>query len=381
MFTTARQHAKRRKTILAGLILGVIGLLSGCSTLDEFAVHSQGGEPRAYTGTGSLVLCDRPLHVVFVHGMGGYSNDDPQPIIDEILRHNPVLRRDVAMRPRMITKNGTDIGRLKWAEYSADCSGINSKRVLRIFVIDWTYSTRPKYVVNRIDQQLKYTDHRLEKHNKIKSWLLNHNLADVILYAGKYRPGILRSVRAAFEAIADDYSASNARNVVVTFSLGSSITFDVLKQMELGDDKNLAAFATDFRTNTTRFFMLGNQILLLRLTNETPRLKGDADQAAPPCADAVESYIKNRSGRVDAFISDEEPWIIAFNDPNDPLSYPIPPDLCPKHPNVFLDIITSVSRKALWVPGVGRLTNPYKAHTGYGRDDQVKKLIVKGYTP
>lgn len=119
-----------------------------------------------------------------------------------------------------------------------------------------------------------------------------------------------------------------------------------------------------------------------RLADVTSPKEGEASAGLgpPPCDDALESYIEKRGdGPQYVGKADGEPWIIAFSDPNDPLSYPIPPDLCQAHPDVFLDVITSVARTAFWLPGFGRITDPITEHTGYGRDDRIIELILEGY--
>ena len=389
MLSTVRRHSIRCTTALAVMFIGILGM-GGCATLDEFAVRDFMDKPRPYTGIGPLVSCDSPVHVVFVHGMGGYVAGDPQTIVDEILLHNPDLQQVSTPRTTRIPQTGIKLGKMLETEYSADCSGGDgNRRVLRTFVIHWTNFNSPKTYVNWFDQQTKYTDHRLELHNRLKRRLLNKNVADAVLYAGTYRSKILDTVREGFEVIARNHPHSNAHNVVVAFSLGSIITFDVLEQMKRAPKKGIAEFASAFRANTAKFFILSNQIILLRLSDATlpatdPCRSGGSNTALP-IDDAIKSYIKDRENRKigpvrSAF--DQEPWIVAFSDPNDILSYPIiPPCLSGKYQNDFLDVVTSVSRKALWVPGFGWVTNPEKAHIGYGGDKRIIKLIVKGYKP
>ena len=77
-----------------------------------------------------------------------------------------------------------------------------------------------------------------------------------------------------------------------------------------------------------------------------------------------------------------ETEIIAFSDPNDLLSYGIPPGfaekyidsrLCARITNVNINIA-----KIMDAFGMADLANPLQAHVGYDTDDRVVALIAKG---
>ena len=74
--------------------------------------------------------------------------------------------------------------------------------------------------------------------------------------------------------------------------------------------------------------------------------------------------------------------IIAFSDPNDILSYPVPLDfttnsidsrICPAVTNVSLNI---AAQKSLF--DAASFANPLTAHSGYMEDDRVIDLIANG---
>ena len=74
--------------------------------------------------------------------------------------------------------------------------------------------------------------------------------------------------------------------------------------------------------------------------------------------------------------------MIAFSDPNDVMSYPVPETwveryvdsrLCPKVTNVTINI---AQVKSLF--GLGTVADPLTAHTGYGEDERVGGLMAKG---
>ncbi len=74
--------------------------------------------------------------------------------------------------------------------------------------------------------------------------------------------------------------------------------------------------------------------------------------------------------------------IFAFSDPNDVLSYPIPPKfddeyldsrLCPKVTNIAINIAKPIS-----LFGLGEIANPAAAHSDYEHDERVIALIARG---
>ncbi len=78
----------------------------------------------------------------------------------------------------------------------------------------------------------------------------------------------------------------------------------------------------------------------------------------------------------------KETELIAFSDPNDLLSYPIPDAfvqdhvdsrLCPKQVNVTINIARVSS-----VLGLGEFANPLAAHSDYDDDERVIGLITRG---
>jgi hypothetical protein len=78
----------------------------------------------------------------------------------------------------------------------------------------------------------------------------------------------------------------------------------------------------------------------------------------------------------------QETDLIAFSDPNDLLSYPIPDAfvrdhvdsrLCPKQVNVTINIAPVRS-----VLGLGEFANPLAAHVDYDDDERVIGLITRG---
>jgi hypothetical protein len=74
--------------------------------------------------------------------------------------------------------------------------------------------------------------------------------------------------------------------------------------------------------------------------------------------------------------------ITAFSDPNDILSYPIPPKfvgryidsrLCPTATNISINVAQPIS-----LFGLGEFADPGEAHSGYDQDERVIAMIAHG---
>jgi hypothetical protein len=117
-------------------------------------------------------------------------------------------------------------------------------------------------------------------------------------------------------------------------------------------------------------FMLSNQLPMLQLGRELPEVTGQYENYC----DLKGDHYKKR------MVS--ETSIIAFSDPNDLLSYGIPPGysekyldsrLCANITNVNINIA-----KVMDAFGLSDLANPLQAHVGYDQDDRVIALIANG---
>jgi len=163
--------------------------------------------------------------------------------------------------------------------------------------------------------------------------------------------------------------------VMATHSLGSRAAVDALQN---------AAGARDRMDFTPEQRQLGEQlqrkeITLFMLSNQLPLLEaGQAPQSV--------------TGRRQEFCGDQAPLrderflrklnMVAFSDPNDILSYPVPVSwadkylesrLCADVRNVTINI-AHVRR----LPVIGEFADPLTAHTGYDGDDRVAELITHG---
>ena len=115
--------------------------------------------------------------------------------------------------------------------------------------------------------------------------------------------------------------------------------------------------------------MLSNQLPLLQLGRELPEVRG---QYADYCKPEGRYYSQRMVSKTS---------IIAFSDPNDLLSYGIPPGyqeeyidsrLCPDITNISINVSPVIH--VFGMSGV----RPGPAHMGYDQDDRVIALITHG---
>ena len=124
------------------------------------------------------------------------------------------------------------------------------------------------------------------------------------------------------------------------------------------------------QNETITVFMLANQLPLLQVGQEKPGTTGVTGEY---CLPNGPHYSERLVGKV---------RIVAFNDPNDILSYPIPPDYADKYidsrycPEIINVDINVAQPKDLM--GVTEFANPLEAHVGYHDDDRVIALMTNG---
>jgi len=115
------------------------------------------------------------------------------------------------------------------------------------------------------------------------------------------------------------------------------------------------------------------------LANQLPLLQSGLEPAS--VLGAVPAYCRP-DGADFANRAFEQTELIAFSDPNDLLSYPIPDAfvrdhvdsrLCPKQVNVTINIAPVTS-----ILGFGKFANPLSAHVDYDDDPRVIGLITRG---
>lgn len=349
--------------------LALVGV--GCIGLREFHVDRDDG----FDGIQQVMEAAGGVDLVYVHGMGGYSPGDPDRITDHLVGSLDLSEINETGR----AVNGS-IKRREFVDHTGETR-------LRSYTLEWSQLTSvPKLFLQAGDRP----EGRLKLHEQFKQNLMNWNLADAVISIGSYGDTIDSKVQQDLEYVLTDTRDKERPIVLVSFSLGSKILLDVLDRMRRQTSKEQALEA-EFSSRIRLFFMLANQIPLLRLgelqgdstltmqalEEKTVEMRYELDRSLLEFIQARGN--RKRSQQLQPADTGRAPWIIALSDPNDLLSYPIPRDLAQAYPNTFVNVSLSVSRRGYVIPFVGTFTDPFKAHTDYGSNKRMLELLLHGW--
>jgi hypothetical protein len=268
-------------------------------------------------------------------------------------------------------------------------------REMLFYELTWSPISQPAKDAYAFDDSAVYAHKRASLNNVFKHFV-NDVAADPLVYTGTGRERIQAAVAQALcWAISADWQGMPDKQQIctpdspafasrldqdefafITHSLGSRITLDGLARLSqvmetLGAQRpEIARVATSFKERDVKVFMLANQLPLLQSGLEPATIR-----------DAVPAYCRpDGASFADRLFKETE--LIAFSDPNDLLSYPIPDRyvrhyvdsrLCPRQVNVTVN----VARVADLV-GLGEFANPLAAHVDYEDDERVIGLITRG---
>ena len=255
---------------------------------------------------------------------------------------------------------------------------------------------------NTIREELNRNDASAKLNNEIKKILVNGCLSDVTTYAGDKGPDI-RSKLLESLSIINKRIDKTENVIVISSSLGSKVLADSLlldskysisnsledgsegeSEIKRTDDYRLESKSLLMKTKT--IFMASNQLALLYpLSLDTDKIDSrfsspnhNEEMMQNPLVYAVSSVLSEPE-IFDKKTDEGLMSIVAFNDPNDLLSYPVPEEvLTPKEPDndVNFNLYNIyVSNDWTWFK---LFTNPVKTHTAYLENDDVIELISCG---
>lgn len=351
--------------------------------------------------------------VLFVHGVGdhipGYTTEFLEKLAKELnLNSRSVDQKNIELNtPLLPDKN---LGNLRITHLLNEQNG----KELTFYELAWSEISREEKALLDFDNSGEY-DFRRAKINGMLKKFSNDTGPDPIIYLGQSRVPILAAFAQSFcwmatqdweelpksgkhacmglnDANADHIAKDNY--VIISHSLGSRIAIDGMQRIasllaspekRLASEKQLfsqsqpsinqkVSFSTKaiqaLQSKRVPIFMLSNQLPMLQLGRELPEVAG---QETKYCDPEGANYKKRMLSETD---------IIAFSDPNDLLSYGIPPGfsekyidsrLCAKITNVNINIA-----KVMDAFGMADLANPMEAHVGYDQDERVVAMIAKG---
>jgi hypothetical protein len=206
-----------------------------------------------------------------------------------------------------------------------------------------------------------YTRARLNA--RFKDGLIDDCLPDALIYQGAARETMqLRMREAVLQVLSGTRPA--APLVVISHSMGSKLLFDTLLRMTQEPADSTASMLAQQAVQRLRLLvMAANQIPLLSLAEQQP---ANAATAAP---DSLQQLLRQRRTLAAA-----PPLIlVAFTDPNDLLSYALPPDRYEGQGVTIHNILVSNAPTYL-----GLLERPDLAHLDYLSNPDVSRLIACG---
>jgi len=332
-----------------------------------------------------LMNHDQALNIMIVHGM----KYKPSNYAENLIRTTSErmgLGRDYNRKTQFVVRGSPNSATITLYEYR------QGPKVVRFFSVWWAGITL--FAKDTLDKNDK-NENRLELVNTIKSGLLNDGIGDVILYHNPaYRAainnvlsqGICRMTRRDPYANPqgkcnfsnESQAAGNSDNILaITFSLGSKILFDTVKGLAASDVVAERNAANAFRIRNSKIFMMANQLQLLGLSSipmNINTLDGYTDSNLLQAS--LGDYIQARKSLLGGMLGGKAALeIIAFSDPNDFLSYRVPPMSDAKVVNIMI----SLAKTGYSLPfGEPQVVNPLTAHAGHEDDDDVMRMLVNG---
>ena len=333
------------------------------------------------------------MKVLMVHGVGdhkpGYSTEFFEKLAKEL---NLAVTSKVHKDIKLFTSENPDksLGNLRINRY------LNKQRTqeLMFYELSWSEITADEKSVLAYDNSGEYSFRRAEVNDLMKRFS-NDTGPDPIIYLGESRKHILTSFSQSFCwmtfgnwkdlpnggkatcASPDIQSVINDQYAFVSHSLGSRITIDgmqkiasVLESRAKSGDFYQKQIIDAVKQKIMPIYMMSNQLPMLQLGRTLPEVSLQK-----------ESYCNAEGDKYSERMLRKTP-IIAFSDPNDLLSYAIPPGFVEKYLDSRLCIdVTNVNINVAHVYdvfGLGKFANPMDAHIGYDTDDRVVALIAKG---
>ena len=337
--------------------------------------------------------------VLMVHGISkhlpGYSTRFREKLVTEL--GLPLVSSDhkeVLIRHKDFKDENGDLEELGVMRVTRHMNEDKTQEML-FYELTWSQITDPEKAELEFDNSGEFSFKRAGLNHTIKTFF-NNTVTDLMAYRGTSKDKINFAVAQAtcwtfagdWEDIPFDgahFCDINKRDIskdiieddyfFVTHSLGSRITVDTiayaasLSQTKGNESANARRFFDALKDKEITVFMLSNQLPLLQLGREKPKIAGQTAKYCSPKA----SY---RDDRIFDQLN-----LVAFSDPNDILSYPIPPRyadknidsrLCPEVINVNINVTDVKSAFGL------EFANPAAAHSGYHEDDRVVALVADG---
>lgn len=231
----------------------------------------------------------------------------------------------------------------------------------------------------------------------LKSRIMDTCLADAVIYAGQaketIRDGFAKAVCRSIARNEPEKANCNAKPyewpsgtepiVLVSESLGSKILFDAVDKATAAGSRNavLRMLVQDRVNRRGHVYTLANQIPILELSEDDIAFRAPTEasakiQSAPPTS-LERALIQLRADpSTRASLDDSRIILVAFSDPNDMLSYRIPPDY---FTDAQIEVVNAMSSNSKTI--LRLFERPDEAHFGYRSNNNVIKALLCGSHP
>jgi len=340
---------------------------------------------------------ERPqVKVLYVHGIGTHAPSHGTELVSNLAHalgltvRSPRPKRIVLKAPAMPE---AELGELNLVRFTDD----TRKRDLVFYELTWSPINQPAKDAVAFDNSEIYRTRRASLNHAMRLFV-NDVAPDPIAFAGNKGTAILTSISQSMcwmwsstwsdlpeetvGQVCDVGPSFGSRSTIddvafITHSLGSRATMDALQDIarradEVGvaDDPDVLRLTEPLKQRELQLFMLSNQLPLLEAGQDPKAVTGRAaDYCGPDSPLADRRFVRALK-------------MVAFSDPNDIMSYPLPVDwvehyvdsrLCPEVTNVTINVA-----KVRSLLGLGEVADPLTAHTGYGADERVGGLLAEG---
>ncbi len=337
---------------------------------------------------------ERPeLSVIYIHGMGTHVPGHGALLVEglaETLRLNVRSKRGKRVELVSPTDPSQMLGELNLLRLTNEQRSLD----LVFYELTWTEITRPIRDSLAFDESSKFSSRRASINQAIRGFT-NDTLPDPLSFAGNKGELIRGAVAQALcwsmsttwndlpelttgiACVPGEQYLSRINvdsHVLFTHSLGSRVVIDSLQdlagRLAAIDSPAYRKVREQLQQKIFPFFMLSNQLPLLEAGQDPQKITG---QVQAFCGETAPRASERFFKRVD---------LVAFSDPNDMFSFPVPlawadehldSRLCARITNVSINIAHVIS-----LFGLGQFADPVRAHSGYAEDERVRNLIAHG---
>lgn len=344
------------KIMIFILLVGVF--VSGCSYSNNLlSIEDKDRNSQEFRGIVDVINQPGNTNVLFIHGMGGYWSNggeiDPCHVINDV-------RGAFNLEPATFS----------FPQWHCDNTFSTSGKTVHLRSMHWSDITfTRKNSLQIIDSDPTFYENRAKITSLIKENLINNGFSDALMYTGVFQQDIINRVIESYEYI--NQINPNSKTVIVTFSLGSAILIDSLKELEKINKADV------LKKKIEMVYMLANQVPLIKTGTQSILTQNNKLLSKDTLYANLTPYFSDYSNKK----VNSEIKVVAFSDPNDLLSYPLDEKNMGELKFQYVNVVISIADKTYFVPFYKDKTsvvNYLKAHTGYIYNNSVKELLLRG---